>query len=65
VGEFAKESDVQKKATDNAMNYNALQWCHDWAGTIATKGVMPAQQRQRCHHNKVKGASAMLAAMHM
>ncbi len=38
------------------------KWCHDWAGTIATKGPTHALQRQQRHCNKVK---EMLAAMHM
>jgi hypothetical protein len=38
------------------------KWCHDWVGTIATKGATPALQRQQRHRNKVK---EMLAAMHM
>jgi hypothetical protein len=38
------------------------KWCHDWAGTIATKGLTPVLQRQQHHCNEVKG---MLVAMHM
>jgi hypothetical protein len=38
------------------------KWCCDWAGTIATKGAMPALKRQRRYCNKV---NKMLAALHM
>jgi hypothetical protein len=38
VGKFAKDSNVVKKTTDDASITMHCKWCHDWAGTIATKG---------------------------